>query len=132
MGSIHTTLSSGGSLQPPLVIFCHQSSAIFSLRLSSPSSPPPSFFFLLFLPTLCLRLGPPVCTVDFWSFPSVEPFRNCQTCRLLRIQIQCRIIFDHVSTYCKWCCQYLCVNIASIYFTWMLPDRELDLQSPPY
>ncbi len=45
MGSIHTTLSSGGSLQPPLVIFCHQSSAIFSLLSSSllfPSSLPPS------------------------------------------------------------------------------------------
>lgn len=67
MGSIHTTVSSGGSLQPPLVIFCHQSSAIFSF-LPPPVSPPP-FFFRLSLPphTPCNHLGPPECTVDVCS-----------------------------------------------------------------
>lgn len=80
MGSIHTTLSSGGSLQPLLVIFCHQSSAIFSLLLllPSPLSPPPSFSFFFFLP-LCLHLGPPMCTVDFCSFNSAETFVECLT-----------------------------------------------------
>lgn len=71
MGSIHTTLSSGGSLQPLLVIFCHQSSAVFSLLLSSPLLPlllVLFFFFLLPFHPLCLYLGPPVGTVDFCRF----------------------------------------------------------------
>lgn len=64
MGSIHTTLSSGGSLQPLLVIFCHQSSAIFSLLLSAlPLLLPP-------FPFSVLPVSIPGCTVDFWSFTS--------------------------------------------------------------
>lgn len=55
MGSIHTTVSSGGSLQPPLVIFCHQSSAIFSF-LPPPSSLLPSFSVCLFLPILSVTI----------------------------------------------------------------------------
>lgn len=64
MGSIHTTLSSGDSLQPLLVIFCHQSSAIFSL-------PPLPLLLHLLLLLLSVRLSElPVCTVDFCSFTS--------------------------------------------------------------
>lgn len=77
MGSIHTAQSSGGSLQPFLVIFCHQSSAIFSLLLLSPSTTPHSFFLRLSVLLLCLHLGPPVCTVYFCSFTSVETFVEC-------------------------------------------------------
>lgn len=93
MGSIHTTVSSGGSLQPPLVIFCHQSSAIFSF-LPPPVSPPP-FFFCLSLPpyTLCNHLGPPECTVDICS--TLQNIFGTDQPESRKKKITCHFFFPH-------------------------------------